>query len=104
MQAITENPNIAQRQLASLLGISLGRAHYCLESLIEVGWVKVGNLRRASNKLNDVYILTSSGMAQKTVIMREYLQRKIEDYTALQLEIEVLEKELSIDERQATIF
>lgn len=52
MQAIAENPNITQRQLASLLGISLGRTNYCLASLIQVGWGKFGNFRRASNKLN----------------------------------------------------
>lgn len=103
MQAITENPNITQRQLASLLGISLGRAHYCVASLIAVGWVKVGNFRRASNKLSYAYILTPSGMAQKAAITREFLQRKIEEYTTLQLEIEALEKELSSDERQTPI-
>jgi DNA-binding MarR family transcriptional regulator len=52
MQAIAENPNVTQRQIASLLSISLGRANYCLASLIQAGSVKVGNCRRASDKLN----------------------------------------------------
>lgn len=104
MQAIAENPNITQRQLASLLGISLGRAHYCLASLIQVGWVKIGYFRSASNKLKYAYILTPSGMAHKLAITRDFLQRKIEDYEALRLEIEDIRKELDSDDKEIFTF
>ena len=94
MRAIADNPQISQRELAVELGLSLGRAHYCLSALIKIGWVKVGKFASSENKKRYTYILTPLGIAQKAAITREFLQRKIDEYEALSLHIEQLNQEL----------
>lgn len=97
MQAIVNNPNITQRELASQMGVSLGRAHYCLASLLEVGWVKMSRFRGSSEKKQYAYILTPSGISQKAEITGRFLKRKIDEYQALKREIEVLREEIGVD-------
>lgn len=100
MQAIAGNPRIAQRELAREMGVSLGRAHYCLASLIEIGWVKVDHLRASARKKQYAYILTPRGLAQKAVIAVRYLRRKTAEYEALKREIEILREEMGVDEHR----
>ena len=38
LKHLEQNPEMPQRQLASELGISLGKANYCLKALIDNGW------------------------------------------------------------------
>ena len=94
MRVIAVNPRITQRQLAIEMGVSLGRAHYCLSSLVEVGWVKIDHFRASSNKMQYAYILTPSGIAHKAAIASRFLKRKTEEYDALKREIDCLHKEL----------
>ncbi|WP_206075563.1 winged helix-turn-helix transcriptional regulator [Polynucleobacter aenigmaticus] len=35
MHAIEQNPKLRQRKLAKALGVSLGKAHYCINALID---------------------------------------------------------------------
>lgn len=97
MQVIVNNPNITQRELASQMGVSLGRAHYCLASLLEVGWVKMSRFKGSSEKKQYAYILTPSGISQKAEITGRFLKRKIDEYLALRREIEVLREEIGVD-------
>lgn len=94
MQAIAGNPQISQRELAEELGLSLGRAHYCLSALIKIGWVKAGNFASSGKKRQYAYILTPSGLTHKAAITGEFLRRKMEEYETLRLEIEQLNREL----------
>ncbi len=43
LKMVESNPAISQRELASQLGISLGKANFCLKALIDVGLLKVTN-------------------------------------------------------------
>lgn len=95
MQAIAANPQISQRELAAELGLSLGRAHYCLSALVKIGWVKVGNFAICGKKRQYAYILTPSGLAHKAAMTGEFLRRKIEEYETLRLEIEQLNRDLT---------
>jgi len=97
MQAIATNPRVTQRELANQMGISLGRAHYCLTSLIEVGWVKIERFCASSDKKQYAYILTPIGMAQKAEITGRFLKRKLEEYEALKREIEALCEVVELD-------
>ncbi len=97
MQAISANPNITQRELASQMGVSVGSAHYCLVSLIEVGWVKIDRFRTSTNKEQYAYILTPHGISQKAAITGRFLKRKIEEYKALKQEIEALRAEIGME-------
>ena len=48
---LQNNPNVTQRQLASELGVSLGKVNFLLKSLTQAGWVKFENFKRSDNKM-----------------------------------------------------
>ena len=84
---------VSQREVATSLGISLGKANYCLRALIARGFVKAENYRRSNNKLAYLYLLTPTGIARKADLTRRFLARRIKEYELLRLEIEALERE-----------
>lgn len=84
---------LSQRELASSLGVSLGKANYCLKALIAKGFVKVENFRNSDNKLAYSYLLTPSGIAAKAQMTAEYIAIKVKEYEELRLEIERLQRE-----------
>jgi EPS-associated MarR family transcriptional regulator len=97
LRVLERNPRLTQRQLAAELGVSLGKTHYILKSLVDVGLVKLENFQRSNNKLGYAYLLTPKGMAEKAAITIRYLARKQEEYSALKREIEVLRSELDAE-------
>lgn len=90
MDLIQKNPDITQRQLASMLGISLGSMHYCLKALAQKGWVKAGNFKHNPNKSSYLYLLTSKGITQKSKLAIDFLKRKRQEYQKLKSEIDEL--------------
>jgi len=93
LKLLHENPEMNQREIASALGLSLGKANFCLRALIEKGWIKVGNFSRSSNKKAYVYLLTLKGIEEKTQVTKEFLARKEKEYEELRAEIEDLQNE-----------
>ncbi len=91
LEIIESNPRITQRELAKVLGVSLGKTNYCLKALIEKGWVKTNNNK---NKLAYFYILTPQGIEQKAEITIRFLKRKVGEFEVLKKEIEQLEREV----------
>ena len=67
---ISEKPEISQRELASALGLSLGKTNYCLKAFIARGLVKVNNFRRSDNQKCYSYLLMAKGIEEKTKITR----------------------------------
>jgi len=94
MRLLQANPDLTQRELAKSLGMSVGGLNYCLNALIEKGWVKVQNFSQSKNKFGYVYLLTPSGMAQKAALTSHFLQRKMQEYDALKAEIDGLQAEV----------
>ncbi len=90
---VEANPEISQRELARELGISLGKANYCLKALIEKGLLKAGNFRNSQNKMAYVYKLTPSGIEEKTNVTMRFLKQKMSEYETLKSEIEFLRQE-----------
>ncbi len=93
MRALEANPNTSQRELAESMGMSLGKANYCLKALVDKGLVKVRNFRNSQNKLAYAYLLTPKGVAAKTRLTARFLKRKVGEYEALSREIEELKRE-----------
>ena len=93
LKLLHENPEINQREIASALGLSLGKANFCLKALIEKGWVKIGNFSRSSNKKAYVYLVTLRGIEEKAAVTRDFLERKQKEYQDLKAEIEELQNE-----------
>ncbi len=94
MRILQDNPDLTQRELAQKLGISVGGLNYCLNALIDKGFVKVSNFQQSKNKFKYVYLLTPQGFAEKVALTRRFLERKIDEYVALKGEIEVLKAEV----------
>ena len=94
LKLLEQKPNMTQRQIAGELNMSLGKTHYLIKSLIEVGWVKLDNIRRSSNKWGYAYLLTPNGIKEKAVITAQFLARKQREYSDLQLEIQQLQEEI----------
>ncbi len=95
LKVLEQNPNLSQRELSAELGVSLGKAHYVLKSLVELGFVKLDNFRRSDNKLGYAYLLTPSGIKEKAAITIRFLARKQEEYKRLKQEIKQLEVEVT---------
>lgn len=94
LKLLEKHPRLTQRQLAAHLGVSLGKAHYALKALMDVGWIKLGNFKRSNNKLGYAYVLTPRGMAQKVELTASFLARKQREYESLREEIFQLQTEL----------
>ena len=94
LHAVERDPNVSQRELARLLGVSKGKAHYLLAALVEKGLLKMGNFGRTEDKLGKVsYLLTPDGVKSRTEMARNYLARKEAEYEALWVEIKALRNE-----------
>ena len=94
LKLLEQQPDMTQRQIAEELNVSLGKTHYLIKSLIDVGWVKLDNLRRSDNKWGYAYLLTPNGIIEKAVITSQFLTRKQQEYSDLQLEIQELQEEI----------
>lgn len=93
MRLLGSQPEVTQRKVASSLGMSLGKANYCLRALIAKGFVKAENYRNSSNKLAYFYMLTPPGIAAKAELTRQFLATKMREYEQLGVEIETLRRE-----------
>ena len=94
MRLLESNPTLTQRDLASQLGISLGGINYCVKALIDKGWIKAQNFRKNDNKLGYSYLLTPSGVKEKSELTAQFLKRKLREYDDLRYEIERLKSEI----------
>ena len=88
LRKVVKNPHTNQRQLALDLGFSLGKLNYCLKALKEKGLIKIRNFTKSSKKLDYVYIITPRGLAEKTKLTIDFMQKKIAEYDELKREIE----------------
>ena len=98
-RALNEHPNINQRELASRLGISLGKMNYCLQALIGKGWVKARNFKNSKNKLAYAYFITPAGIEEKARLTFRYLKRKLKEHDELVRVIDELKDEVRSEGR-----
>ena len=97
LNTLEESPHMTQRDLAKKLGVSLGGVNYCLKALIEIGHIKMNNFEKNPNKLNYLYLLTPSGIKEKTILTSEFLKRKMIEYNNLKKEIELIQSKINHD-------
>ena len=94
LKLIQENPHITQRQLAEMMGVSVGKVNYCIKALVAVGHVKLNNFKESKNKLGYMYVLTPKALKEKGQITMLFLQQRQEQYEQLKQEIEELKDQL----------
>ena len=79
LRSLKANPELSQRQLAAELGVSLGGVNYALKALVERGFVKAKNFQKSGSKVAYLYILTPTGIAEKTYLAKVFLARKLDE-------------------------
>ena len=94
LKLLQGKPHMSQRDLAQAMGVSLGKANYCLKALMDKGLVKLERFRANPDKRIYAYLLTAAGLREKTRITLEFLRYKIAEYETLEREIEQLRGDL----------
>ena len=94
LRILQDNPDMTQRDIAERLGVSTSGMNYCLNALIDKGWVKAQNFSQSKNKFGYIYVLTPQGIVEKVTLTGRFLKRKQAEYEALKAEIEGLTQEL----------
>ena len=88
LRKIQKNPESSQRELAEVLGFSLGKLNYCLKSLQKKGLVKIQNFQKKANKINYLrYVITPKGISERTKLTINFMKRKMKEYDELKNEL-----------------
>lgn len=103
LKLVHADPNISQRVLAEELGVSVGKANYCLKALIEKGFIKARNFYKSKNKRGYVYLLTSRGITEKAQVTFRFLKNKMKEYEALEAEIDQIRREAEQMRREKSL-
>jgi EPS-associated MarR family transcriptional regulator len=83
MHYIQNNSNTSQRQMAQKTGLSVGKVNYILKALIDIGFIKIDNFNKSSQKIKYSYILTPKGLKQKADITKQFINIKKQEYYKL---------------------
>ena len=94
LRLLEGNPLMNQREVSDALGVGLGKTNFCIKALVDKGLIKMKSFRKSQNKLAYAYLLTPSGIAEKSALTTRFLQRKME-YEHLQSEIAALQLEVN---------
>ena len=93
LRKLESNPEYTQRELSREMGVSLGKVNYCMKKLTDKGLIKLTNFSHSSNKLGYMYLLTPSGIEEKSRLTFSFLKRKVKEYEILKKEINSLKLE-----------
>lgn len=83
LHLIEKHPDITQRIISTKSGLSLGKVNYCIKSLVEKGYIKIENFKKAKNKSRYIYILTPHGISEKVLMTKKFLAYKQAEYEKL---------------------
>lgn len=103
LRLLEGQPDISQRQIAKELGVSLGKTNYCVQALLQKGWIKAENFKNSHNKIGYVYLLTPLGIERKAKIAVRFLKRKTAEFEAIKREIEQLRQEVAQSQSPDTL-
>jgi len=90
LEALVENPEARQADLATRLGVAVGTVNWLLKRLVSKGYVKVKRIGRWRWR----YLLTPRGFAEKTRLTQQYLRYSMRLYHDTRQEARRLLEEL----------
>ena len=93
LRKLESTPHFTQRELSREMGVSLGKVNYCIKKLTEKGLIKLSNFTHNQNKMGYAYLLTPSGIEEKSKLTFSFLKRKLNEYEILKKEIKALQLE-----------
>jgi EPS-associated MarR family transcriptional regulator len=93
MRLLEGKPEATQRDVARDLGVSLGKANYCVKALVGKGWLKVTPFKNAHDKAAYLYSLTPLGRQEKARLTVRFVASKMREYEGLLVEIDEMQRE-----------
>ena len=87
LRQLNKNPGASQRDLASKIGISIGKINYLLNELVKKGLIKVDNFSKNKSKINYIYLLTPKGISTKLNLTIKFMKRKLREYDELKKDL-----------------
>jgi EPS-associated MarR family transcriptional regulator len=80
LESLSGNSDVNQRKIASQTGLNLAKVNFVLKKLAEKGFVKLQRVRDNPHKRRYLYLLTPTGMAEKSRLTYRFLQRTLRQY------------------------
>ncbi len=74
LKLMQDNPGMSQRALAKELGNSLGGANYCLQALVDKGWLKMQNFSKSDNKRGWPWVSSPPRVLPRAMQWKEWLR------------------------------
>ena len=93
LRELSEEGSISQRELSKKVGLSLGGVNYIIKELMKKGYIKAQRFKNSNNKAAYIYAITPQGINARVKQTQFFLERKLEEYEKLRLEIEELRRE-----------
>lgn len=93
LRKINKNPNLSQRDLSKILGVSLGKLNFCIQSLKKKGIIKIKNFKENKNRFNPnsknnyFYLITPKGIALRTKLIINFMKKRMKEYDELKKEL-----------------
>ena len=93
LRKINKNPNLSQRDLSKILGVSLGKLNFCIQSLKKKGIIKIKNFKENKNRFNQnskknyFYLITPKGIALRTKLIINFMKKRMKEYDELKKEL-----------------
>lgn len=94
LKILSQESNLGQREIASRMGISLGKANYCISELATKGLIKINRFKSAKNKIPYAYLITPKGLEEKSKLTISFLKRKTAEYDEIKRQIKELSEEV----------
>jgi EPS-associated MarR family transcriptional regulator len=93
LKELSVEGTVSQRDLSRKVGLSLGSINYIMKELIQKGYVKAQRFKNSSKKAAYIYVLTPQGINARVKQTQYFLQKKMEEYERLKMEIDELKKD-----------
>jgi len=88
LREINKDSDLSQRDLAKVIGLSLGKVNYCLNALRNKGYIKIKNFKNSKDKIKYLYVLTPQGITEKTKLTIQFMKRKMAEYDVLKKDLQ----------------
>ena len=103
LRQLEQKPHRSQREFAAAMGVSVGTVNNLLKTFVANDWVSCGICQRGKFKLDKIaYLPTPAGIKRRRALTPAYLNRKTQEYEALQAEIAELRAELAAAAKAAS--
>ena len=93
LRELAKDGTLSQRDLSRKMGLSLGRVNYLVNALLKKGYIKANRFKNSRNKMAYMYVVTPKGISVRLTQTYTFLQRKLDEYDSLKMEIEILRQE-----------